>query len=236
MPLIFYVWKNRYLRYPLLLLIGGFIYLAGMGAGDEAAHYKDGPQAVDIETLSAENLEYDYLKLTGLNDSYYIYSYYSEGKDEEKADTDKAVVLYYTLHALNELDASIAGEQSRPSVVVRQVLPTEQRACVESTDGCLTGGEMTLEGRLSKEMTYPSDKEALDKLAKDGLYTFDENTLYFEADWKPATTSNASTAKTAGLGWLGATIAGLVYSIFKRRKQNTPMAGEPTLTSSQEQS
>lgn len=233
MPLIFYIWKNRWIRYPLLLLLGGFIYLAGMGAGDEAAKYKDGPQTVDVETLSAANLEYDYVKLTGFNDSFYIYSYYSEGRDEEKADTDKAIVLFYTLHNIEQFDASIAGEQSQPAVVVRQVLPTEQRACVDSEEGCLVGGELTLEGRLSKDVYAPSDKEAIDKLAADGSYIVNENTLYFEADWKPSTASTASSAKTAGLGWLGATIVGLFYSIFKGRRKNK--AGEPVLAPSQEQ-
>jgi hypothetical protein len=238
MSLLLYVWKNRYLRYPVLLLIGGFIYLASMGARDEAANYKDGPQSVDVETLGAENLEYDYVKLTGLSDSYYIYSYFSEGKDEEKADTDKAIILYYALHTLEEFDTSIAGEQSHPAVVVRQILPQEQRACVETEEGCLTGGEMTLEGRVSKEMTYESDKEALDKLAADGLYTFDDNTLYFEEGWKPATASSASELRGVGLGWIGVTVAGLFYSMFKRRKKNAPdeaITRDPNLITSQEQ-
>lgn len=219
--MITFIWRNIWLRYSILLAVGIFIYLGGLSENDDAKKYARGPEAVDIESLSGKNLEYDYLTLTGLNDSYYIYAYFSEGKDEEKIDKDKAIILYYALHTLEELDVSIAGEQSRPTVLVRQVLPEDQRACVESEEGCLVGGEMTLTGQLTKEMPYSGDdeKEAFDKLAQDGLYTVDENTLYFNADWDVPTESNASITKGLGIVWMGLTALGLAYSVNKRRKK-----------------
>jgi hypothetical protein len=213
-----FIWRHLWLRYTILLAIGFFIYLGGLGEIDEAKTYQDGPKAADVTSLSEKNLEYDYLEVTGLNDSYYSYSYYSEAKDEEKADTDKAVVLYYPLLVLEEFDTSIAGEQSRPTVIVRQVLPQEQRACIE-TDSCLAGGEMTLEGRLSKDLPYSSDKEAVAKLIEGGLYTVDANTLYFDADWKPSTVSSGGTTKNIGLGWMLLTALSLPLTLFLRRRK-----------------
>jgi hypothetical protein len=219
--MITFIWRNIWLRYPLFLLVGVFIYLGGISENDDAKKYEGGPKEVDVESLSAANLEYDYLKLTGLNDSYFIYSYYAESKDEEKVDEDKAIVLYYALHTLEEFDVSIAGEQSRPAVLVRQVLPEDQRACVESEEGCLVGGEMTLTGQLTKEMPFSDndEKEAFTKLAEGGLYTVDENTLYFNADWDVPTETNAAITKNLGLIWMGLTALGLVYSVNKRRRR-----------------
>jgi hypothetical protein len=238
MPFIFYVWKNRWLRYPLLLLIGGFIYLAGMGAGDEAAKYKDGPQTVDIESLSEANLEYDYVKLTGFADSAYYYTYYTEGKEKEQADEDKDIELYYALHTVADLDVAISGGQSQPAVLVKQFLPKEERACIDTAEGCDISGELTLEGRLSKEPPLIADKGYFEELAKD-LYIIDGNTLYLDAHWKPSTASSASVLGSVGLGWIGATIAGLAYGIFRRRNKKNVLdeaaAKDPNLMSSQEQ-
>jgi hypothetical protein len=238
MPLLFYIWKNRYLRYSLLLLLGGFIYLMGLGAGGEAAKYKDGPKSVDIETLSAENLEYDYIKLTGgIADGAYYYTYYTEGKDEEQADEDKAIELYYAVHTLDGLDGVLNGEQVPAKVLVKQFLPKEERACIDTEEGCDISGEMTLEGRLSKEPPLIADKGYFEELAK-GYYTIDENTLYLNTFWKPSTATSASVLGNVGLGWIGATIAGLFYSIFKRRKKNAPdeaIARDSGIASVQEQ-
>jgi hypothetical protein len=239
MPLIFYVWKNRYLRYPILLLIGGFIYLMGAGAGNEATKYKDGPQTVDIQTLSAENLEYDYIKLTGgIADGAYYYTYYTEGKDEEQADEDKAIELYYALHTLEGLDSVLAGEQIPAKVLVKQFLPKEERACIDTPEGCDISGEMTLEGRLSKEPPLTADKAYFDELVKD-YYTIDGNTLYLDTFWKPSTSGGASALRGVSLGWIGLTLAGLAYGIFRRRnKQNVEgevMARDPNIASVQEQ-
>jgi hypothetical protein len=238
MPLIFYIWKNRYLRYPILLLIGGFIYLMGAGAGDEAAKYKDGPQTVDIETLSAANLEYDYLKVTGFTDSQYYYTYQTEEGKEDEVNTDKPIVLFYALWAGEQLDAYMAGEAARPVAFVRQLLPLEQRGCVETEAGCMEMTEATVEGRLLKEITLENDKDTLNKLITEGGYTADENTLYLDASWRPATARSASVLGNVGLGWVGATVAGLFYSIFKRRKKNAPdeaVMRDPNIASIQEQ-
>lgn len=236
MPLILYVWKNRYLRYPLLLLIGGFIFLMGSAAGDEAAKYKDGPQTVDIETLSADNLEYDYVKLTGLADSAYYYTYQVEGNDENVADEDKPVDVYYALHTLDAFDRSISGEQVEAKVLVKQFLPKEERACINTQEGCDISGELTLEGRLSKEPPLVSDKPHFEALAKD-LYVIDENTLYLDTFWKPATSSGASIGRTLGIGWVGTTLAGLAFGIYRRRnkKEDVAFAKDPNLASVQEQ-
>lgn len=239
MPLILivlrFIWRHLWLRYAVLLAIGFFIYLAGLGEIDEAKTYQDGPQAGDVASLSEKSLEYDYFKLTGLNDSYYSYSYYAEGEDEERADTDKAIVLFYPLLVLEEFDTSIAGEQSRPSVIVRQVLPEEQRACIE-TDSCLEGGEMTLEGRLSGEMLYSSDKQAIDKLTEGGFYIVDANTLYFDADWKPSTVSSGGTTKNIGLGWMLLTALSLPLTLFLRRKKVEKQTATDSGLAPQEQS
>jgi hypothetical protein len=235
MPLIFYAWKNRYIRYPLLLLLGGFIYLMGLGAGDEARKYKDGPQTVDIETLSAENLEYDYVKLTGFADSAYYYVYNVEGNDENVADEDKPIDVYYALHTLEAFDRSIAGEQVEARLLVKQFLPKEERACINTPEGCDISGELTLEGRLTKEPDV-GDQTHFEELAKD-LYVIDENTLYLDTFWKPSTATSASVLGNVGLGWVGATIAGLFYIIFKRRKKNAPdeaIARDPNIASIQE--
>jgi hypothetical protein len=223
MPLIFYIWRNRYLRYPILFLIGGFIYLGGVGMRGEAAKYKDGPQTVGMEALSAENLEYDYVKLTGgIADGAYYYTYYTEGKDEEQADEDKAIELYYAVHTLGGLDGVLNGEQVPATVLVKQFLPKEERACIDTEEGCDISGEMTLEGRLSKEPPLIADKGYFEELAKD-YYIIDENTLYLDTSWKPATMSGASFGQLMGMSWVGATLAGLAYGIFRRRgKKNTP--------------
>lgn len=238
MPFIFYVWKNRWLRYGVLLFLGGFIYLAGMGASDQAAKYKDGPQVVDVTALSAANLEYDYLKLTGFTDSQYYYTYEIEEGKEDDVNTDKPIVLFYALWAGDQLDAFAAGETAKPAAFVKQVLPMEQRGCVETEEGCLQMAEVQLEGQLLKEITGEYNKDTLNKLITEGGYTVDANTLYFDANWKPSTEGSASTAKTVGLGWLGATVAGLAFSIFRRRKKSAvdaPAAKDPNLMSSQEQ-
>jgi hypothetical protein len=226
--------RNIWQLFALLTLMGVGFYFLSQGDKAEADQYKDGPKTADVETLiaetsGAEDLEYDYLKLTGLSDSAYIYSYFSEGKDEETVDTQKAIILYYALLNLEEFDLSIAGEQSRPTVVVRQVVPEEKRACIETEDGCLTGGETTLEGRLSKDPIYPdSDQESLDKLAKDLLYTLDDNTLYFDADWRPKTVEETS---GGGAFWIGFSVLWGVATAFtfyrsRRKKAVTPPTQE----------
>ncbi len=227
MPLIIMLpaGRNLWQLFGIFFLMGVGFYFAASGDNAEAEKYKGGPKAADVETLNAENLEYDYLNLTGLNDSYYTYSYFSEGKDEEKVDTDKAIILFYTLHTLEELDASISGEQSRPAVVVRQYIADEQRTCIED-DSCLAGGEMTLEGQLSKDLSDSDDKEAVDKLAKDGLYTFDEDTLYFDADWKPVTAESASGGKPFAIGWM--VVSGLLTAFTFYRNRRTKGAPDPT--------
>jgi hypothetical protein len=230
--LIRFIWKRFWLRYAVLLNIGGFIYLAGLGQIDEAKIYQDGPQSADVETLAPENLKYDYLTLTGLNDSYYSFSYYSESSSDEQVDKDKQIVLFYTLQILEEFDASIAGEQSHAAVIVREVLPDEKRACVED-DSCLEGGEMTLEGRLSEQPPYSSDQEAIDMLVKDGLYTVDENTLYFDASWRPVTSSTANITKNVGLGWMLVVALLLLLNVLLRRKTQTatnPTPDDPNST------
>jgi hypothetical protein len=237
MSFIFYVWKTRWLRYGILLFLGAFIYLAGMGASDEAAQYKDGPQAIDVESLSAANLEYDYLKVTGFTDSQYYYTYQTEEGKEDEVNTDRPIVLFYALWVGDQLDAFMAGEAAKPVAFVRQQLPLEERGCVETEAGCMEMTEATLEGRLLKEITGENDKDTLNKLITEGGYTADENTLYFDANWKPSTASRASNFKTVGLGWLGATVAGLFYSIFKRRKKNAPdeaITRDPNIASIQE--
>jgi hypothetical protein len=216
--LFLFIWRRFWLRYVVLLNIGGFIYLAGLGQIDEANLYKDGSQSANVETLTSENLKYDYLTLTGLNDSYYSFRYFSETATDEQVDKDKQIVLFYTLQTPEELDASLAGKQSHAAVIVRQVLPEEKRACVED-DSCLEGGEMTLEGRLSKTIAYASDQGAIDMLVKNGLYSVDENTLYFDASWQPVTSSTATITKNVGLGWMLVTALLLLLNVFSRRKK-----------------
>lgn len=216
--LVVFIWNTFWLRYTALLFIGGFIYLGGLGLTDEAKTYKDGPRAANVETLNADNLKYDYLTLTGFNDSYYSFSYYSETTSDETVDTDKRVVLFYTLQTLAEAEASVAGEQSHAAVVVRQVLPDEKRACVQD-DTCLEGGEMTLEGRLSRELSNTSDQEAINMLAEGGFYTVDDTTLYFDANWQPATSGSASTTKNLGLGVMLVAALALPLNLFLRRRK-----------------
>ncbi len=213
-----FIWRNIWLRYGLFLLLGGFIYLGGSAQTDEARKYKDGPKAVNAESLSAEDTEYGYVELTGLNDSYYAYGYYTEGRNSEEVDTTKSIMLYYTLHTAEEIEVSIAGEQSRPAVVVRQPLLDDKRTCVDTED-CLTGGEMTVTGLLSKEPPYDDEKGVIDTLTEGGLYTLDDTTFYLDTHWKPATSGGASLTKNLGLAFMGLSGLGLAFSLFKRRKQ-----------------
>jgi hypothetical protein len=211
--------KNIWQLFLVFTLLGVAFYFLSESEKTEANTYKDGPKTADVQTLNAQSLEYNYLSLTGLSDSYYIYKAFAEDNDEDNVDTEKAIVLYYALHTLEELDASIAGEQSRPAVVVRQTLPAEERACVETEEGCLAGGEMTLEGRLSKDVPYPDDKEGVDRLAKDGLYTLD-NTLYFDADWQPKTVAETASGGSFWMGWI--VVGGLLtaFMFYKSRRKN----------------
>jgi hypothetical protein len=162
-------------------------------------------------------------------------TYNVEGNDENVADEDKPIDVYYALHTLEAFDRSIVGEQVEARLLVKQFLPKEERACINTPDGCDISGELTLEGRLTKEPDV-GDQTHFEELAKD-LYVIDENTLYLDTFWKPSTATSASVLGYVGLGWIGATVAGLFYSIFKRRKKNAPdeaIARDPNIASIQE--
>jgi hypothetical protein len=218
--------KNLWQLFVIFFLTGVGFYFAGSSDVAEAEKYKDGPKAVDVAELNSASPTYDYVQLTGLTDGAYIYSYFAEGKDEAKVDKTKAIVLYYALHTPEQLELSLNNEQSQPAVLVRQYLPEDQVACIDSEAGCMTGGEMTLEGRLTKELPYKEDQEYFDKLAKTGLYTFDGNMLYLNADWKPKTMDEAASGKPFAIGWMvvSALLGAFTFYRSRRNKVATPTA------------
>lgn len=225
--------KNLWQLFIIFFLMGVGFYFAGSSDVAEAEKYKDGPKAVDVAELDAKNLEYDYVKLTGLADGAYIYSYFAEGKDEEKIDKTKAIVLYYALHTPEQFDLSINNQQSQPAVLVRQYLPEDQVACIDSEAGCLAGGEMMLEGRLTKELPYKEDQEHFDELIKTGLYALDSNTLYLNADWKPKTMDEAASGKPFAVGWMivSALLGAFTFYRSHRNKTAAPPANDDLMKS-----
>jgi hypothetical protein len=223
---ITFIWRNFWLRYAVLIGAGLFIWMGGLFEMDEARTYKDGPKATDISAISQDSLEYDYLTLTGLNDGSYVYSYIK--KDDKTANSDvdlsENIILYYALLKQDQYDVSINNEQSSPTVLVRQILPEADKACVE-TESCLTGDEMRVQGRLMKE-TDSTDQKEFEELAKTSLYTISDQTLYFDADWEPTTSSSAGITKGLGITWTSLAALALAFNLYLRRKKATTLASQ----------
>ncbi len=227
--LVIFIWRNIWLRHIALFAAGLALFFLGSGLSKEANVYKDGPQSVDAASLSESNLEYDYLTLTGFTDTYYHYYYYApeNATDKDAVNLEKDIVLYYALLDDKQYNRSMNGEQSKPAVLVRQLVPKESRGCIETEAGCLTEGELTLTGRL---MNVPPDAEEVDifpDLLEDGLYATNTKTLYFDADWKPAALSSAGFTKYGSWLWIALTAISLPLTVSRRRKKAEAMQASP---------
>jgi hypothetical protein len=220
--LIIFIWRSVWLRHFALFGIGLALFSLGSDWTKEASTYKDGPKTVEAASLSESNLEYDYLELSGFTDGFH-YIYYFEpdnATDKNDVDLDKEVVLYYALLDEKQYDRSVNGEQSKPAVLVRQILPKDtDRTCAETDEGCLSAGELTLTGKLTTTFVKEEDADLFTKVVDEGLYATNTKTLYFDADWKPASTSNAGFTRYASWVWIALTALSLPWTLSRRRKK-----------------
>jgi hypothetical protein len=211
-----------WIRHIILFLVGLFFVLVASSLTDEASTYRKGPEAIDAATLSDKNLEYDYLELSGFTDGFHYIYYFApdNAKDENDVDLEEEIVMYYALLDEKQYDRSMNGEQSKPAVLIRQILPEDtDRSCAETDEGCLTAGELTLTGRLMPTLPNEEDDETFSKVVDEGLYATNNKTLYFDADWRPATSGLASFAKYFSWLWIGLTALSLPWSLSRRRKK-----------------
>jgi hypothetical protein len=225
--------KNLWQLFAVFFLTGIGFYFAGSSDVAEAEKYKDGPRALGVAEVNQESLLYEYVKLTGFTDGAYMYSYFQEGKDKEKIDETKAITLYYALLAPEELEVSLNNKQTQPRVFVRQILPDEQRSCIDTQEGCVGSKEITLEGRLTKKMPLEDDITFVKDLAETSLYTVDDNTIYLDVDWRPVTAESASSGKPFAIGWMvvSALLGAFTFYRSRRNKVATPTvsnASSPT--------
>jgi hypothetical protein len=220
MPFIIFLpsGRNLWQLFAVFFLAGVGFYFAASSDNAEAEKYKDGPRALDVAEVSQESLEYEYVKLTGFTDGAYMYSYFKEGRNEEKIDETKAITLYYALLAPEELEVSLGGEQTQPRVFVRQILPDEQRSCVDTEEGCVGSMEVALEGRLTKKMPLEDDIDFVKDLAESSLYTIDGNTLFLDVDWKPKTMDDAASGKPFAIGWMVVSALLGVFTFYRSRR------------------
>jgi hypothetical protein len=234
--LLVFIWRNIWLRHLALFAIGLGLFFLGSGWTKEANTYKNGPQPLDAASLTEKNLEYDYLTLTGLTDGFH-YIYYFEPENATNSndvDLDKQIVLYYALLDPKQYDRSMNGDQSKPAVLVRQVLPQDvDRTCAETDEGCLTPGELTLTGRLMTGVLKEEDTDLFNDVVEKGLYATNTKTLYFDADWKPATTTSAGVTSYASWIWVGLTAISLPWTLSRKRKKLKVVAQEETAPASQ---
>jgi hypothetical protein len=220
--LVIFIWRNIWLRHIALFAIGLALFFLGSGLSKEASAYKDGPQTVDAATLSEKNLEYDYLSLTGLTDGFHYISYVApeNATGENDVDLEKEIVLYYALLDQKQYDRSLNGDQSKPAVLVRQILPKDtDRACAETDEGCLTAGELSLTGKLMTTLPKEEDADLFAKVADEGNYATNTKTLYFDADWKPAAVSSAGFTRYGSWLWIALTAISLPLTVSRRRKK-----------------
>lgn len=228
--LLVFIWRNVWLRHLALFAIGLTLFFVGSSLSKEANVYKDGPQRVDAASLSENNLEYDYITLTGLTDGFH-YVYYFEPENatsKNDVDLDKQIVMYYALLDQKQYDRSMEGEQSKPAVLVRQILPQDvDRTCAETDEGCLSSGELTLTGRLTTTVLKEEDTDLFNSVVEEGLYTTNNKTLYFDADWKPATTTSAGITSYASWILIGLTALSLPWTLSRKRKQTEAAAQTP---------
>jgi hypothetical protein len=209
--------KNLWQLFAVFFLAGVVFYFAASSDTAEANKYKDGPRTLEVAEVNQESLEYEYVKLTGFTDGAYMYSYFQEGKDKEKIDETKAITLYYALLTPEELEVSLGGEQTQPRVFVRQILPEEQRTCVD-TGGCVDSMEVGLEGRLTKTMPLEDDITFVKDLAESSLYTVDDNTLFLDVDWQPKTMDDAASGKPFAIGWMVVSALLGVFTFYRSRR------------------
>ncbi len=232
--LVIFIWRNIWLRHIALFTMGLGLFFLGSGLSKEASVYQDGPKAVDAASLSENNLEYDYITLTGLTDGFH-YIYYFEPENAANSndvDLDKQIVLYYALLDQKQYDRSIEGEQSKPAVLVRQILPKDtDRTCAETDEGCLTPGEVTLTGRLMTGVFKEEDTDLFNSVVEEGLYATNNKTLYFDADWKPTTTTNAGVTRYGSWIWIALTAISLPWTLSRKRKQAEAQSVEEAASS-----
>jgi hypothetical protein len=211
-----------WIRHIVLFLVGLFFVAVASSLNDEARTYKDGPKATDAAAVTEATLEYDYLELSGFTDGFhYVYYFQPENStDENDVDLEEEIVMYYALLDEKQYDRSMNGEQSKPAVLVRQILPEDtDRSCAETDEGCLSPGKLTLTGKLMPTLPNEKDDETFTKVIDEGLYATNNKTLYFDADWEPATSGVAGFARTFSWLWVGLTAVSLPWSLSRRRKK-----------------
>jgi hypothetical protein len=228
--LVIFIWRNVWLRHLAFFAAGLALFFLGSGLTKEANVYKDGPQVVDAASLSESNLEYDYLTLNGFTDGFH-YIYYFEPENATSSNDvnlEKEIVLYYALLDQKQFDRSMEGEQSKPAVLVRQILPKDvDRTCAETDEGCLTSGELALTGKLMTTLVKEEDTDLFTSVIDDGLYATNSKTLYFDADWKPATSSSAGLTTYGSWIWIALTAVSLPWTLSRRRKKIEAMQASP---------
>jgi hypothetical protein len=222
MFLILWVFRNMWARAALLIFLGSFAWLGGMGSAEEAQKYKKGPQVIDVQDLGTRFRKYDYFKTKGFSDGYYVYLEIT--KTRNGIETGKNYILYYPLMNKEEFAKLVDGKsinEVHPSIIVRQVL--NDGACIKTQDGCLKIGTREITGRAMTAFEDKDDLEAFQKLQKE--YQMDNKTLVFDTDWTPATASDASFAQTLGKILLAIGLISIPVSLsLRRRNQAQPVA------------
>ncbi len=215
MFLIVWIFKNMWARAALLIFVGSFAWLGGMGSAEEAQKYKKGPQITDVQDLGTRFQKYDYFKTKGFSDGYYVYLEIT--KTRNGIETGKNYILYYPLMNKGEFGKLVDGKSTnevRPSIIVRQAL--DDGACIKTQDGCLKIGTREITGRTMAAFENKDDVDAFQKLQKE--YQIDSKTLVFDADWTPATASDASFAQTLGKILLAIGLISIPVSLSLRRR------------------
>jgi hypothetical protein len=215
MFLMLWIFKNMWARAALLILVGSFAWLGGMGNAEEAQKYKKGPQVIDAEALRTRFPKYDYFKTKGFSDGYYVYLEITRTRNG--IETGKNYVLYYPLMdkaGFTDLANGKSTTEVRPTVIVRQVL--DDGACIKTQDGCLKIGTREVTGRAMTEFEDKDDLDAFQKLQKE--YKMDSKTLVLDAHWKPSTASDASFAQTLGKILLAIGLISIPVSLSLRRR------------------
>ncbi len=217
MFLIVWIFKNMWARAAMLIFVGSFAWLGGIGSAEEALKYKKGPQTTDVQDLGTRFKKYDYFKTKGFSDGYYVYLEIT--KTRNGIETGKNYILYYPLMNKDEFGKLVDGKSTnevRPSIIVRQAL--DDGACIKTQDGCLKIGSREIKGRAMTAFEDKDDLDAFKKLQKE--YQIDSKTIVFDADWRPSNASDASFVQTLGKLLLAIGLISIPVSLQLRRRNS----------------